>query len=155
MENNMVITLEQQKIISQPIRSQIIMLLFDQAMTSKQVATKLDKTAGNTHYHIQKLYEHGIIELEREEKKQGIIEKYYRAKAMYFTTDSHGPQDANIHRQQYHSVLTLSSDELEQFEGRLRDLIVEFARTSVTTKKERTAYAFKGTISKHTEEGEK
>jgi len=50
MENNMVITLKQQKIISHPIRSQIIMLLFDQAMTSKQVATKLDKTTGNTHY---------------------------------------------------------------------------------------------------------
>lgn len=154
MENNMVITLKQQKIISHPIRSQIIMLLFDQAMTSKQVATKLDKTAGNTHYHIQKLYEHGIIELEREEKKKGIIEKYYRAKAINFSTEDNRQQDTDIHSR-YAATLTLSSDELQQFEEKLRALIVEFARSSVTSKKERAAYAFKSTISKPIEEAEK
>src|SRR5699024_2083562 len=114
MKNNMIITLKQQKIISNPIRSQIIMLLFDEAMTSKQVATKLDKTPGNIHYHIQKLYEHGIIELEREEKNKGIIEKYYRSKAISFSTEDNSQQETNI-QSQYASTLTLSDDELEQF----------------------------------------
>lgn len=151
MENNMVITLEQQKIISNPIRSQIIMLLFDEAMTSKQVATKLDKTPGNIHYHIQKLYEHDIIELEREEKNKGIIEKYYRAKAINFSTENNRQKETDIHSQ-YASTLTLSNDELQQFEEKLRALIVEFARSSLTSKKERSSYTFKSTISKLTEE---
>jgi len=151
MEDNMIITLKQQKVISNPIRSQIIMLLFDKAMTSKQVATKLDKTPGNIHYHIQKLYEHGIIELEREEKNKGIIEKYYRSKAINFSTENHSQQETNIHSQ-YASTLTLSNDELQKFEEKLRALIVEFARSSLTTKKERSSYTFKSTISKSIDE---
>ncbi len=154
MENNMVITLKQQEIISHPIRSQIIMLLFDQAMTAKQVATKLNKTAGNIHYHIRKLYDHGIIELEREEKKKGIIEKYYRSKAISFSTVDNRKQDTNIHSQ-YAATLTLSRDELQQFEEKLRALIIEFARSSVSSKKERAAYVFNSTISKQIKEGEK
>lgn len=143
----MIITLKQQKIISNPIRSQIIMLLFDEAMTSKQVATKLDKTPGNIHYHIQKLYQHNIIELEREEKNKGIIEKYYRSKAINFSTKENSQQETNIHSQ-YASTLTLSNDELEQFEEKLRALIVEFARSSLTSKEERSSYTFKSTIAK-------
>lgn len=147
MKNNMLITLEQQKIISNPIRSQIIMLLFDQAMTAKQVATKLDKTPGNIHYHIRKLYEHGIIELEREEKNNGIIEKYYRSKAIYFTNKEMSPKETNLHSQ-YEATLTLSKGELEEFEEKLQALIVKFARASVTKKEERLPYTFKGTIIK-------
>lgn len=154
MEDNMIISLEQQKVISNPIRSQIIMLLFDEAMTSKQVATTLGKTPGNIHYHIQKLYEHGILELVREEKNKGIIEKYYRSKAINFSTEEKNKQEANIHSQ-YASTLTLSNDELEQFEGRLRALIVEFARSSLTSKKDRSSYTFKSTVSKLIEEEEK
>jgi|SRR5699024_3314151 len=154
MEDNMIITLKQQKVISNPIRSQIIMLLFDEAMTSKQVATTLDKTPGNIHYHIQKLYEHGIIELEREEKNKGIIEKYYRSKAINFSSQNQSQHEAN-HHSQYASTLTLSDDELQEFEEKLRALIVEVARSSLGTKKERSSYTFKGTISKLTEEAEK
>lgn len=155
MENNMVISLEQQKIISHPLRSQIIMLLFDKEMTSKQVATKLGKTAGNTHYHIQKLYEHGIVELVREEKNKGIVEKYYRSKAMTFSTERRQTEEqhTNTHSQ-YSATLTLSSDELEKFEEKLIDLIVEFARLSVSSQKERSAYEFKGIISNPIEEDE-
>lgn len=153
MENNMLITLEQQKIISNPIRSQIIMLLFDEAMTSKQVATKLDKTPGNIHYHIQKLYEHGILELEREEKNKGIIEKYYRSKAINFTTEENSQQETNIHSR-YTSTLTLSNDELEQFEEKLKALIVEFARLSLTSNEERSSYTFNATIAKLIKEAE-
>jgi len=153
MENRMTITLKQQEIISHPIRSQIIMLLFDQAMTSKQVATKLDKTPGNIHYHIQRLYEHGIIELEREVRNRGIVEKYYRAKTIYFSAENSNQQSSNIHSQ-YSSTLTLSSDELQQFEKRLGELIVEFARSSIASKKERSSYVFNGTIKKQDEESE-
>jgi len=153
MENNMMITLKQQKIISNPVRSQIIMLLFDKAMTSKQVATTLEKTPGNIHYHIQKLYEHDIIELEREEKNKGIIEKYYRAKAINFTSKEMSPKEENLHSRQV-STLTLSDEELEEFEEKLRALVVELARTSLSSKEERRTYKFSGTIVKMPEEAE-
>lgn len=153
MKNKMIITLKQQEIISNPIRSQIIMLLFDQAMTSKQVAVKLDKTPGNIHYHIQKLYEHGIIELEREERNKGIVEKYYRAKAISFSVGDNIQRESAMHSQ-YSSTLTLSKEELQQFEEKLSALIVQFARSSVESKKESSAYVFKATISAISEERE-
>ncbi len=39
----MAVTLEQQKVVSHPLRSEIIGLLANQAMTAKQVARRLEK----------------------------------------------------------------------------------------------------------------
>src|SRR5699024_1975883 len=108
---------------------------------------------GNIHYHIQKLYEHDIIELEREEKNKGIIEKYYRAKAINFTSKEMSPKEENLHSRQV-STLTLSDEELEEFEEKLRALVVELARTSLSSKEERRTYKFSGTIVKMPEEAE-
>lgn len=154
MEKSMKVTLEQQKIISHPLRSQIIILLFDKAMTAKQVATQLGKTAGNTHYHIQKLYQHGIIELVHENSTKSIIEKYYRSKAINFTSQDPTEQNNDIHSQ-FSSILTLSPEELKQFENRLSAIIVEFARLSVSSHKNRLPYQFNSTISKPLQEDEK
>ncbi|WP_096438763.1 ArsR/SmtB family transcription factor [Alteribacter populi] len=153
MAKNMTITLEQQKIISHPLRSQIIMLLYDQTMTAKQVATHLGKSGGSVHYHIQKLYNHGILKLDHEDTSKGIVEKYYRSKALSFTLeDQDYTKKSSVHTKNS-ATLTLSPEELEQFNERLQELIVEFARHSVSSHKKRVAYRVECTIS-HDEEDE-
>ncbi len=52
--------------------------LKDEALTAKQVATKLNKSAGSVHYHVQILYDGGLLELVDTKEKRGIIEKYYK-----------------------------------------------------------------------------
>lgn len=75
---------EQQKVISNPLRSRMIALLYDQAMTPKQVADLLGKNPGTVYYHIQQLVKHDILEVESTRTEKGIVEKFYRAKALLY-----------------------------------------------------------------------
>lgn len=69
----MEITLDQQKLISSPLRAKIIYLLNERAMTAKQVADELRKSNGSIHYHIQQLYNGGIIELVKTKDNKGSL----------------------------------------------------------------------------------
>ncbi|MDM5187942.1 winged helix-turn-helix domain-containing protein [Bacillus sp. DX4.1] len=84
-DQRFIISAEQQKLISNALRIQIIHLLKDEALTAKQVATKLNKSPGSIHYHIQLLYEGDLLELVETKEKRGIIEKYYKAKSVSFS----------------------------------------------------------------------
>lgn len=75
---------EQQKVITNPLRSRIIAMLFEQPMTPKQTADMLGKNPGTVYYHIQQLVKYGILEVESVSTEKGIVEKYYRAKAIQF-----------------------------------------------------------------------
>ena len=80
----MEINWEQQKVISNPLRSRIIALLYEQPMTPKQTADQLGKNPGTVYYHIQQLVKHNILEVDDVRTEKGIVEKYYRAKAGSF-----------------------------------------------------------------------
>jgi DNA-binding transcriptional ArsR family regulator len=84
MTNSLSISADQQKLIANATRIQIIHLLKEKELTAKEVADQLGKTTGTVHYHIQLLYNGGILELVKEKKKGGIIEKYYRSKSTRF-----------------------------------------------------------------------
>lgn len=81
------ISVEQSKLLGNALRIKIIRALYDQPMTSKQVATHIGESPGNVHYHIQKLNQGGLIELVDEKRVGGVVEKYYRAKAKLFTSE--------------------------------------------------------------------
>ncbi|WP_026690484.1 ArsR/SmtB family transcription factor [Alteribacter aurantiacus] len=74
----------QQKVLSNPLRSRIVALLFEESMTPKQVADLVGKNPGTVYYHVQQLLKHDILEVERVNTEKGIVEKYYRAKATIF-----------------------------------------------------------------------
>lgn len=92
IKKTMEINLEQQKLISSPLRIKIIYLLAKSPMTAKQVAEELGKSAGSIHYHIQQLYKGGILEIEETKENRGIIEKYYRSKATQFNLKESGQE---------------------------------------------------------------
>lgn len=86
-DNTITISAEQQKLIASAIRIQILHILNKEPLTAKQVATKLNKSPGSIHYHVQLLYEGGLLELVNTKEKRGIIEKYYKAKAVHFSVE--------------------------------------------------------------------
>ena len=74
-------TLEQLRVLSDPLRMRILNCLFGQPKTVKQVADELDMTATRLYYHVGELERIGIIQLIETRIKSGIGEKYYRTVA--------------------------------------------------------------------------
>ncbi|MFS0780437.1 ArsR/SmtB family transcription factor [Bacillus sp. 1P06AnD] len=128
------IDLIQQKLISSPLRIKIIYLLTEQSMTAKQVADELGKSPGSIHYHIQQLYNGGILEIEETKMNKGIIEKYYRSLA----TEFHLKDDTQEIHHSRESYLQLSEDELEEFKKDFDELTERYVKKSLKQDKERT-----------------
>lgn len=82
------ITVEQAKLLGSAQRVKIIGCLVDIPKTAKQVADELGESPGSIHYHIQKLYDGGLIELVDTRTVGGIVEKYYKSKGKWFNTSS-------------------------------------------------------------------
>src|SRR5699024_4647403 len=80
----MEINWEQQRVLSNPLRSRVVAYLYEQPMTPKQVADLLGKNPGTVYYHIQQLFKHDILEIESVNTEKGIVEKFYRSKAKSF-----------------------------------------------------------------------
>lgn len=72
-EDRLTISAEQQKLISNATRIQILHLLKNEALTAKQVATKLNKSTGSVHYHVQILYDGGLLELVDTKENEGLL----------------------------------------------------------------------------------
>ena len=138
MTNSLSISADQQKLIANATRIQIIHLLKNEELTAKEVADKLGKTAGTIHYHIQLLYNGGILELVKEQKKGGIIEKYYRSKSTRFELiDEDNTKPSSIS-----TNLLLDDEEKKQFLLELEQLFVRWESqvTNDSTKKEYKVY---------------
>ncbi len=134
MEKKMMsINLEQQKLISHPLRSKIIYLLSEKELTSKQVAESLDKTPGSIHYHIQQLYKMGIIELTEVRENKGINEKYYRSKATHFRLEGEQPTQTEEETEvdKYQTYIDFSEENLKQFKEDYNELLMKYLKLSV------------------------
>ncbi|MBY9077064.1 helix-turn-helix domain-containing protein [Paenibacillus sp. HN-1] len=119
---------EQEKLLQSALRIKIIQTLTGEPLTSKQVAERLGKTPGNVHYHIQKLYDGGLLELVRTEAAGGIMQKFYKSKSAWFrSADFSGfrfPPEDLVER--FTTRLTLSDTELQAFRRDLMDLITSW-----------------------------
>jgi DNA-binding transcriptional ArsR family regulator len=69
------------KVISDPLRGQILEALVFEPMTVKQVAEKLGVAPTKLYYHIRVMEKHGLIKVVETRVVSGIIEKQYRATA--------------------------------------------------------------------------
>lgn len=148
----MEITWEQQKVISNPFRSRLIGLLYEEAMTPKQVANLVDKDPGTVYYHIQQLLKHTILFIETTKPNKGIVEKYYRARAISFTNvEEKSPED---HVKGGRANLYLSEDLLEKLQNDMTDLIIKYGNLSYKekSKDDQKEYTFEYNIKKFKEE---
>lgn len=88
------ISQEQFDLLSNALRIRIMYALKDRARTAKQVAEELGESSGNVHYHIQKLFKGGLLDLVESKEVSGILEKYYQSKGDRFELQS---SDQEIH----------------------------------------------------------
>lgn len=114
----MEISWDQQKVLSNPLRSRLVALLYEQPMTPKQVADLIQKNPGTIYYHIQQLLKHNILEIDSVNTEKGIVERIYKAKAATFKNpgEVHVPdrisgKTVNIYLSK--KLMTQISEELE------------------------------------------
>jgi DNA-binding transcriptional ArsR family regulator len=73
------------RLISDPVRQRILGLLCRKAMSATELKNEIADAPSNLHYHVDRLREAGLIQLERTEPRRGATEKYYRAVARAYT----------------------------------------------------------------------
>jgi DNA-binding transcriptional ArsR family regulator len=73
--------LETLKVISDPLRLQILELMLGGPCTVKQLAKELNTTTTKLYYHINLLEQHGLIRVVNTRVVSGIIEKQYHVTA--------------------------------------------------------------------------
>jgi DNA-binding transcriptional ArsR family regulator len=79
--------LETLRVISNPLRAQIMDLLSRQPSTVNQVAEMLGLAPGKLYYHFRLLEKHGLVEVTETRQVSNLIEKHYRAAARHIDVD--------------------------------------------------------------------
>ncbi|WEK55020.1 MAG: winged helix-turn-helix domain-containing protein [Candidatus Cohnella colombiensis] len=84
----MIKSYDQLKAISDPFRVKILNMLIEGAYTGQQIAQQLEIPRAKIHYHLNELEKNELIEVVRNEVKNGIIQKFYRSIAYSFIPDA-------------------------------------------------------------------
>jgi len=80
---------EQLKVISDPMRTKMLMHLIEQPHTGQQLAQKLDVSRAKILYHLRELEKYQLIQLVEEEIRGGNVLKFYQAVARGFIPANH------------------------------------------------------------------
>jgi DNA-binding transcriptional ArsR family regulator len=78
---------EQLKVISDPLRIKILWEILEEAKTGKILSDILEVPAPKVHYHLKEMERVGLIQVERKEEKNGIVQKFYRPVAKSFSIE--------------------------------------------------------------------
>ncbi|GGD11880.1 ArsR/SmtB family transcription factor [Pontibacillus salipaludis] len=143
---------EQQKVLSNPLRSRLVALLYEQSMTPKQVADLVGKNPGTVYYHIQQLVKHDILEIESINTEKGIVEKYYTSKANVFKNPEEVSPSGHVDSKA--ANIYLSKKLLDQFSEELEELLFRYGHLSYKEKghEEQLPYAIEFLIKESGEE---
>ena len=154
-EEEMIINLNQQKVISNPLRARIIVALYEKPMTPKQTALKLNKNPGTIYYHIQQLFKNDILIVDHIESNRGIVEKYYRAKAMLFRLNEESRKNQKDQGMETgsNSYTTMSKELAHQMNKEVQELFFKYHQLSLEETAEQNAYILEFNI-KHFRSGE-
>lgn len=142
------ITVEQAKLLGSSQRVKIIGSLADTPKTAKQVADELGDSPGSIHYHIQKLYDGGLIDLVETRTVGGIVEKYYKSKAKWFNTTGVQSLDPAL-ADHYNAAsstkiqlrLQLTEEEHEELAKDFRVLLEKWVKKTAVSKDDSKEYA--------------
>ena len=80
-------SLETVKVLSDPLRLQILEHMLEQPVTVKQLAAELKIPQTKLYYHVNMLEEHGLVRVVSTRIVSGIIEKQYRVTAYSIDLD--------------------------------------------------------------------
>lgn len=80
-------SLEQVRILANPLRLRLLEAFCPEARTTKQVAELLGEKPTRLYHHVEALSKAGLIRLHDTRPVRGTVEKYYRAVAKTFRAD--------------------------------------------------------------------
>jgi len=106
--------LEQIRLLTDPLKLQLIQAFAEGEKTTKQVAAELNQGVTRLYRHVDALHEAGLLEIIREKPKRGTVERTFRTVARRFEADrrlfsSHkSPESVDAVR----DMLRASEDEL-------------------------------------------
>lgn len=79
--------LEQVRLLSDPLKLDIVQAMAEGECTAADVAGRLSEPVTKLYRHIDALLHAGLIEVVREQKKRGTIERHFRAAARRFEVE--------------------------------------------------------------------
>jgi predicted transcriptional regulator len=80
-------SLEQIRVMANPMRMRLLEAFSHEPATTKQVAEQVGESPTKLYHHVHALKRAGLIELVKTRKKRGTTEKYYRTVADEFIVD--------------------------------------------------------------------
>ena len=128
----------------------ILRLVMESELSISDIAKKLNLNPGSVYYHLKELEKHGLVKQVREEKKGGIVKKYYRSAARRILLDSPNfnlREQVNFNvRDQIDRVIRSieylgyhlppenredAEEMLARYDKRMRDLLLEMQTTGI------------------------
>jgi predicted ArsR family transcriptional regulator len=79
--------LEQIRLLSDPLKLQLLQAFAEQPRTTKQVARSLGESVTKLYRHVDALHAAGLLEIAAEKQKRGTVERTFRAVARRFEAD--------------------------------------------------------------------
>lgn len=79
--------LQQVRLLSDPLKLQLLQAFADGAKTTKQVATELGESVTKLYRHVDALHDAGLLTIAREKQKRGTVERTFEAVARRFEVD--------------------------------------------------------------------
>lgn len=114
------------RVISDPLRFQILEILAHQAYPVKQIAKKLGLASSKLYYHVNMLEEYKLIEVVETRLVSGIIEKHYQAVSPSFDID--------------HTLLSFTSTEGRENINTMLTLTIDATRNDMQRSLEARAF---------------
>lgn len=133
-------TQEEIRLMTDPYRIDIIQILRkqkDKALTVKDIASILNEPHGKVYYHVQKLFKFGALYIEKTEKINGIVAKYYALNFNMMEIQSNS-QDGDVAINSSHAmtmVNKLYDDSKAEFLNYVKNA-AKFRETILGTKEE-------------------
>jgi DNA-binding transcriptional ArsR family regulator len=79
--------IKQVKLLSDPLKLQLLQVFAESEKTAKEAATSLGESLTKLYRHVDALLDGGLIEITRETPKRGTVERTFRAVAERFEVD--------------------------------------------------------------------
>lgn len=138
-------TPERLRAVADPVRSLILDLVLERAMTVTELAAEVDRSKGTVAHHVNVLVDTGLLKVVRTRKVRAIEERFYGrvARTIHFPGPDHGgPSFLDDARAEYdpdgHAAGAIDATTLrhvripreraEEWEQRLMELALEFSR---------------------------
>ena len=116
-------SLEQVRVLADPLRLRLLEAFCPEARTTKQVAVLLDEKPTRLYHHVDALAKAGLILLCDTRQVRGTVEKYYRAVAKTFRADPKPFQQAEADGGEREALTEMITTMLENTAAEVRDLV--------------------------------